>query len=488
VKASRWLFILYIGVFVFSYLTNPFTKYNFIQQPFISVEQANGQISLEEERSLRLRQNYFFRQLIWLKSGYHILGNVIGGSKKAQSLRVSGIIEEIHKLRFNPNNPYLISGDHFSTLYPRSLGIFYQTLLDPRTSLGDEDWSNRQKIYLQTTAYALDAFKNAPNLTTTIVPIGPSSVSLLNIYAYPSDTLYSLLYALSIMRSPAQLVETYPFSVPVTAVPQTATQANLLLDTYRASLTRHLSNYDQTVFDPQTGLVRTNILLSGTKDITHHRSSFYDNVVYWKTHHLAQELKLEPANPAQLAALKQRILDKFWLASEGHFLEDLSPESIAGHYYSSDWLIALMTGFLDPRKADEQHYFTQSVAYIQAHDLDYPFGLKYQDQDRPERQYFFPRFFSPRYGSTVIWSHWGMEYIKMLVLLAQSTGDKRYLQAAQHQLDTYTQNILKYQGYPEVYDSNGKMYQTLFYKSVRQTGWVVNYQQAKAMVEAATTE
>jgi hypothetical protein len=78
-----------------------------------------------------------------------------------------------------------------------------------------------------------------------------------------------------------------------------------------------------------------------------------------------------------------------------------------------------------------------------------------------------------------------MEYIKSLVLLYHSTQDRRYLEAAQHQLDAYTQNILKYQGYPEVYDVTGKMYQTLFYKSVRQTGWVVNYEQAKKMVESA---
>lgn len=487
--AKRWipyLFLLYVLVGVASYLTNPFTKYTIVNVPFQTTLGEDNQLHLVEQHGLRLRTNRAYGVFVWLKSGYHIINNVYAGGHRARSEALQDIIQDIHTLRFDPSEPYLISGDHFSTLYIRSLGIFYHTLLDPRTALSDEDWFNRQRIYLQTTAYALDVFKDSPRLSTTIVPVGMSSVSLMNVYAPPSDTLYSLLYALDVMSTTTTLENTYPINTLPQRQLQTQAAAQALLNKHRADLIRHYNTYVQDVLDPDTQLVRKDILLSGTKDIAKRESAFYDNVMLWKTTQLAQKHKLIEPDSQYLEDLKARILHTYWSEEMGCFLEDQSTEAIEGQHYSSDWLITLKTGFLDPLNPEDRTYYTSCVRYIQANGIDQPFGLKYQQNLRKHRLYPIVRFMAPEYGGTTIWSNWGMEYIKLLVLLHQTTGQDEYLASANSQLEAYTNNIVKYGCYPEVYDEHGKMYKNVFYKSICQTGWVVTYEQAKLMVESQT--
>lgn len=487
--AKRWLpaiIAAYTLVGVLSYLTNPFTRYTLVHVPFQTELKENGQLSVLKEGNLRLRTSFFYGIFAKAKSGYHILANASSGTKRSKAETLNDIIVDIHKLRFDPNEPYLISGDHFSMLYIRSLGIFYHTLLDPRTALDQEDWINRQKIYLQTTAYALAVFRESAKLSTTIVPVGEVSVALMNIYAPPSDTLYSLLYALDVMRSTTALENTYPYLSAQRLPLQTREAATQLLDEYKLPLQRHYYTFMDDVIDPQTGLVKKNILLSGTKDIAMRQSAFYDNVMVWKTTQLAQKLGIIPEDQQYVDALKQTILDTYWQPEMGCFLEDQSDEAVAQQYYSSDWLIVLMTGFLDPYNPKELPYFEGCVNYIQANGIDHPFGLKYQQQMRNWRLYRLVRIGAPEYGSTAIWSNWGMEYAKLLGMMYQVTGDRKYLDKAQQEMSWYTDKIIEYGCYPEVYDERGMMYENRVYKSICQTGWVVTYEQAKALIESLT--
>jgi hypothetical protein len=482
------LLLGYIGLATFAYLTNPFTKHTIVQEPFQTALNPQGQLELTQQFDLHTHSNRFYNTLVWLKSGQHIFNNVYVGGKKAKGTEVDQIIAEIHELRFNPAEPYLISGDHFSTLYPRSLGIFYHSLLDPRTALNQEDWLHREQIYAQTTAYALEAYKDAPALTTTIVPVGTKDVSFMNVYRPPSDTLFSLLYALDVMSDTSSIENAYPFSAPQKMTLNTSSLAKNLTATYKLSLQKHLQSYLSSVVDPQTGLVRTDILLSSVKDVTQRQSSFYDNVVLWKTQQLAQKLDITPRDDQRLSDLKKKILARFWVEDQGCFLEDLSAEAQTDGFYSSDWLIVLSTQFLDPAKPEERKYLEKCVAYIQKEKLDQPFGLKYQTKLVKSRQFPVVRYLAPQYGSTTIWSNWGQEYIKLLALLYKNTGDEKYLVTAQTQLDAYTQNIEKYKCYPEVYDKDGQIFKNLFYKSVCQTGWVVSYEQAREMVRATAKQ
>lgn len=491
-RQRRIMYGVSLALFVVSiyfHITNPFVRFTVVEQPFEVLSDQDHNIWLTETKVLRVRENRLSQKIAEFKCGYHILSNVISGSQKARATNTQEIIADIHALRFNPQLPFLISGDHFSVLYPRSLGIFYHSLLDPRTALNPEDWFNRQALYLKTTAYALESFKNAANLTTTITPVGPQSVSLVNFHRPPSDTLYSLLYALERLKSADTLETIYPFPADAQSpyVVNTAHQADQLLAQYSDSLRRHLATYSDFVYDQQTGLIKKDLLLSSTKDATMRSSAFYDNVIYWKTYQLAGELGIVEVDQQFLTDLKQRILTTFWAPEVGIFLEDLSPAALEQHIYSSDWLIAYMTGFLDPANPEEQEYLVRSLEYIDKTGINRPFALWYQDKTYAERQYPLLRVFAPSYGSSSIWSHWGMEYIKLIARLYQLTGDERYLKEAQYQIAAYTQNIKTYQGYPELYDTRGKMYQRLVYKSVRQTGWVVNFEEAEKMVNSLTT-
>lgn len=482
-------FAIILGIF--SYLTNPFVKFSIVFDPYkdvVTTEQ--GQFALEPSGELFLRDRFFFDQLAYLKSGWYILSGKFTGGPKAPAGTVDDIILSIHQERFDPAEPFLISGDHFSVLYPRSLGIFYHSLLDPRTALGTENWRNRQLIYLKTTAYALQVYESASRLSTTIVPIGPKSVVLMNIYAPPSDTLYSLLYALQVMQDERVLLERYPFGPSISDLPplQTKDASRALTQQYQESLRGHWERYKHDVYDEQLGLVKREILISGTKDMAQRSSAFYDNVVLWRTAQLAMELGIVEKDQEFLDQLKSRILSTFWLEESGYFLDDLSPESIQNSWYSSDWLIAYQTGFLDPDNPEERRMLERSVEYLQRNALDQPFGVQYSADRRLEQLYWPVRWGAPDYGSTAIWSNWGMEYIKLLAHLSQVTGKQTYLFQASQQVSAYSLNIKRYRGYPELYNAEGDFFRQRFYKSVRQTGWVVSFQEARAMVESMTNQ
>jgi len=204
-------------------------------------------------------------------------------------------------------------------------------------------------------------------------------------------------------------------------------------------------------------------------------------VIFWKTHQLAQELGIEAKDEAFHTHFKERIISSFWLPKEGYFLKDLSKESIANKHYSSDWLVTVTTRFLATDNTLELEYIKRSVQYIQEQRLDYPFGLKYQPDDQKSKPHLTVKLFAPTYATTSIWSNWGIEYNKILMQLFLVTCDRKYLTQASSQLDLYTNNILTYQGHPEVYDKNGLIFNRAFYKSVNKTGWVVNFEQALAM-------
>jgi len=169
-RVSKGLLALFGAGIVFTYVTNPFTSFTVVRKVYETEIKPNGQITLVQLSSPAPHTASFYKDVAWVTSGLRIVNNVYTGGKKSNNQDVEHIIDDIHNLRFDSKNPYLISGDHFSQLFPRSLGIFYASLLDPRTARSYTDWLNRQTIYLKTTAYALDVVARTQSLPTTIVP------------------------------------------------------------------------------------------------------------------------------------------------------------------------------------------------------------------------------------------------------------------------------------------------------------------------------
>ncbi len=478
---ALFIFIAFLGIF--SYLTNPFTKFSIIDKNIVSVGKVNNQIAVTVNDRIFIKNNFIYRKLALSKSGWHIFVNRLDPRSTNFGNEVDTIINNIHEDRFAPDAPFLISGEHFSVLYPRSLGIFYHMLLDPRIALNTKDWEDKQSIYLKTLTLILETYKNSKTLSTTIVPIFPRTVTLVNIYAPPSDTLFSILHALQSLQSDDNQKNVYTFESDKKFTLQTKKSSAELLKKYKQSLIFFNNQYKNQLYDPTSGLVKKTITLSSAKDSVKRSSAFYDNVIFWKTQSLAQELGITEKNPSFLNELKERIIETFWLEKEGYFLEELSSSAVINRWYSSDWLIAYETGFLDPASPRDRQLLIRSVQYIVKNKIDEPFGLRYQNDIRPKQLHRTVRMFAKEYGSTAIWSHWGMEYTKLLIRLAQETENKDYLYRAGRQLEAYKYNIERYGGFPEVYEENGDIFKSRFYVGVRSTGWIVNYEQAQAMYQ-----
>ncbi len=465
-----------------AYLTNPFNRFTVVRRPYVA-KMKNGVIkAIDENNRLRVNQNLFYVSFAIVKNAIHILNSRWHDSPASNATTVEGIMDDIYDLRFDPTKLLLTSGDHFSALFVRNLGVFYYPTLDPAIPADERRWEDRQIVYIQTLAYALGTFDKLDTLKTTIVPTGRYRATGVNFHAYPSDTMYGMLYALAALLG-KESAQPMHYAHPLHTL-DTVPAAKLLLKTYRESLAQHYGNYRTYAYDESTGLVRMDALMSGAKDITKRQSAFYDNVVFWKTTELAMKLALIDTDKAFLTELKQRILTTFWLEEEGYFLEDLSPEGVHGKYYSSDWLIVLATGFISPTNEAERAYFTRSVDYIRAMRIDEPFPIKYQHETRANRQFFIVRLAVAAYGGDSIWSFWGMEYLKVLLILYKTTSDAHYLKLADTYIAAYKHNMLKNNGYPEVYDKDGNLLETPLYRSIRQTGWVVGFDQVLAMRKA----
>ena len=447
---------------VWLHMTNPYAKFNVTEQPYITTVDR-GVITVKKQFDLHAASGPFAEALGYYKSGFLIVQNSWFGSYKAPSHSADAIVDDIHKLRFDSSKPYLISGDQFSVLYPRNLGVFYNSLLDYRTAHSERDWENRQRIYLQSALYALDAFSAAKHITTTVVPVGPRTVALTQVHpgSIASDSLYGVLYAFDKLE--------YADKV------QTVAATKKIITDRKADLNTLLDLYLQDVRDPATGLVKRGIHLASARDGALRDSSFYDNVILWKTLELADKLGIRAMGNDELGALRTKIMDTFWLEDAGYFKDDQSTTE-----YSSDWLIALPAGFLLTTDAEDEAKLARAIDYTKKQQLDKPFPIRYSVANDHVKAPWAVRKFVPNYGGDAIWSYWGAQYIYLLGVMYHQTGNESYLQDAEKFIAIYKEKIVQTRGFPETFDTEGNFLENPVYKSIRQTGWVVQFELAEA--------
>ncbi len=460
---------------VWLHVTNPYAQLSIVRQPYkTSVE--NGLIRVTKVGSLRAWSGTLANLAGYYKSGFLIVQARYFGGRKTKASTAGAIVAEIHRLRFDPSKPYLISGDQFSVLYARNLGVFYNALLNPNTALGQEDWECRQRIYLQSALFALDAFSAAKAITTTLVPVGVRIVALTQVHpgSVASDSVYGLLYALHALqdsrRYSSKIHQLQTTQATREVVQARATDLRMLVDLYV-----------KQVCDPKTGMVRSGLDLASARDGALRDRSFYDMVIVWKTLKLARQLGVSDISQDKLAVMRADIIKTYWDKSEGHFRDDLTAKP-ANANYSSDWLIALPTGFLQPDKPEDQPYLTRSVAFIRAQGIDEPFPIKYQASNAGVKAPWAVRTFVPNYGGDAIWSYWGAQYITLLAQLAASTGEPVYQAQAIQYRDMYRRKMEQYRGFPETFTAQGDFLQNAVYKSIRQTGWVVQFEEAEWLI------
>jgi hypothetical protein len=462
-------FWLVVAVF----LTDPYSPWTIVQLPYKTDIDASGQIVLREIRTPIFLRDPFSKMTAFLRSGVRIfLYRWIGEPKLGTT--ASEIIRNIHSRRFDPTKPYVMTGAHYSDLYIRNLGIFYNELLNEEVVLNSEDFLNRQRIALQTLALDLAFLRQNKKFVTTISPMGGATFTGINFYTEPSDSLHAVLLTIKKLRQPGMASER---------------AADALLAEYKDDLQKEVQRYAEFVIDAETLVVKKDIHLASARDGVKRSGAFYDTVIAWRTIQLAQELGILDRNdwPTEFAALlnsvvwKKQIVETYWQEDAGYFANDLDDQR-----FSADSLIGTSTGFLDPKMAADRRKLEAIADYIQQQKLDSPFPLKYSKKNDQNSLHLLVKLFAPAYMGESIWSHWGVEYIKLLLLLAENTSGQKscaYLYKAVDGLNAYHQNIETFGGYPELYAGDGSLFQTLAVRGVLHTGWVVNYEAARDHAE-----
>ena len=447
---------------VWLHITNPYAKFDVVEQPYTTTVNNDG-ITVKKQFGLHAANGPLAETLGYYKSGFLIVQNAWFGSYPAASKNAEAIIGDIHKLRFDPSKPYLISGDQFSVLYPRNLGVFYNSLLDYRTAHSQQDWENRQRIYMQSALYALDAFSSAKHITTTIVPVSPRTVALTQVHpgSVASDSLYGVLYAFERLKNAEKV--------------QTTEATKSIIHDRKDDLKMLIEMYVKDVQDPSTGLIKRGSHLASARDGVLRDSSFYDNIVLWKTLDLADKLDIRLAAKGELDMLRAKIIKTFWQEDKGYFKDDQKTTD-----YSSDWLLALPTGFLSLNSNEDRIKLERIIHYTKDQRLDQPFPIRYTAVSGQTKMPWAVKKFVPNYGGDAIWSYWGAQYIHLLAAMYHQTGSDIYKADAEKFIGIYNDKIEQTRGFPETFDTEGNFLQNMVYKSIRQTGWVVQFEQAKA--------
>jgi hypothetical protein len=420
-----------------------------------------------------------------LRSTWRILHKSIRPEKRIQG-SLKDIIHIIHQERFSPEQPYCITGGHFRDLYVRNSGIFYNALLDPRIALDERDWNNRVEIAIRTTETILWWLRACGKMYTTFTVKKKRNIEGANYYAEPSDSLYALLWNFRVFQEDTYITDIFPTAETQSRfyiTPSQKERMEALKNMYQKDIESEFRRYSQYCLSHRNHRISKKVQLASARDGVKRRSSFYDNVIYWKTAHMMHFLWLYTSiSRKKLHKIKTTILANFWDSERGIFLDDLSKNSLTNRYFCADTLIALSTRFLRVEMPEEREYLVKIVDYIQSHHLDVPFWVHYSEE-RTHRHW--PVIvWAPHYADYTIWSHWSTEYIKLLILLGYHDPVRKdeYLTKAGYHLQALEEKMLQYGGYPEVYDLKGQIYKSRLYRSVLRCSWVVGYEQAKYML------
>lgn len=461
-------------------LSDPYSPYTTIKSPFITSINQQGEIELHKQANVFISDNPFLQFLAFAQSGARMIAFALNSEKPLRGSERQ-IIYQIHSERFDPTKPYVISGAHFTDLYIRNLGIFYSEILNGCLPATQQDFDNRQRVTLQTLATDLLFLKNVKQEPTTFMPLGSNIFVPVNIYTRASDSLYAITYTLNASQNEDFFQKNNATRSNYCYPLKTRTASLHLLQENKQRLKQLIDNYLSSVIDSKTGLVRTDLTLSSARDGIKRQSSFYDNVIAWSTIKLATKLGIENVSDQELTQWRLKILSAFWDEQTGIFLDDLSVASKTDKLFSADSFIVLQTQFLDPSNSNDQKMLQKMVDYVSSHQLDNPFPLHYALRDNPKQLYPSVGTFATSYMGESIWSHWAMEYIKTVIIL--SKNNPQYRQQAIHYINLYSNNIRTFGGYPELYNKNGSIFSTLFYKSILHTGWVVNYEATNLLLQ-----
>ena len=253
---------------------------------------------------------------------------------------------------------------NFAEFWTRDFGICTQALVE----LG------YQEKVVSTVRYALDCFKKANKITTTITPSGVP----MDCFSFASDSLPFFLYSVQVAG------------------------ARFLVEKNKVFFEEKVRDYYQNVADPATGLVRTDRYFSGMRDYAKRQSACYDNCMIYFLGEVCRQLKLKISWNNVL--LRKQIEQTFWNGS--YFYDDLNKRAIV---VGDAQVFPFWTGVCTDVKR-----LKCCVEAMERAGLTAPWPLKYTAQREKDEHWFFSEWLVKNYETNSIWMHLGLCYLDVL--------------------------------------------------------------------------
>lgn len=480
------IFLLFLVYTIFS---NPQLYISLSRKRFVAYKFFNLRLrSFNYEKPRHLHSVFFlipaFREIFQILFRSQNVRKLIKTLTNKNLLNYDQIHEKISKQRFNPRHPYLTSGDHFSSFYPRNLGLFYSYSLIPNNTINITDYQNRLSTYLNSLHFCLGFFENRKP-TTTIVPIFRSYFYSANIYREPSDTLLSIFLSFDRLINPQD--NSYENSDSGYKISQEQAQkyALTLLDEFKLDLYGKVLDLLGKI-NIEESLLDNKYSFSGIRDGIIRNQCFYDNVCLWKTLDLAIKLDIVSENELEgfetLATIKSSIINTFVV--DGVIYDKSKNIEVVDNplNLSADFLVAYSTGFFNTKEKLDSQVLIATIKRFEKYSLIHKLGIQYSKENSKYTQWAV-KLVCPSYMGKSIWSHWSVELGMVCLDLIKNQSENKispndigYLTGiAQNIYSSTNQKIVQYQGYPELYNLNGVIFANFFYSSILQTGWIVNF-------------
>jgi hypothetical protein len=292
------------------------------------------------------------------------------------------------------------STGHFKQFWMRDLAMCTPALC----RLGHRD------RVVRSLAWGLERFERAGRVTTTIF----NRRYPRDVYAYGSDSLPMLLYALR------------------------AVDATHLIDRHRELLTREIARYVNAVFDEQRGMARADGYFSGPRDCMTGRSTVFANTMIAL---LIKLLDVDRRLPNPLAGydMAEVLVRHYWTGD--YFRDSLCREMPSGDANVWPFFYEVVTDLDMKRRA---------FATLEARGLTEPVPLRYFERRLPEAELAVPRTFTPNYQGDPSWTQLGPAYLHLL-----KTVDRPRMEAHRAKMASF---ISRDRNYLELYTTEGKPY------------------------------
>lgn len=317
------------------------------------------------------------------------------------------------------NGKYFETGKrHYNEFWTRDFGFCAEALVN----LG-----HREKV-LKTLSYAMQRFKKAGRITTTITPKGKP-------YDFPCMSVDSLPMLIHSIR---------------------VSDAQHLMIKYKDFLEFQIDKYFDKVFNPKNSMVKMYAHFSSMKDMAVRRSSTYDNCM---VHMLQQDLKaLQFHNPFEGHDIKAKIDKHFWNGS--YYYEDMRREkTVTGDANTFPFWCGVVKS---------KAVFKKCMDSMARAKLDVPWPLKYSSSGKSiSKTLLIEKLFMGDYERNTIWMHLGMCYLDCMKNFYASRLDD-YLKKVSEQIKE-NRNFL------EVFTPEGKPYEVKLHITEEGMLWACKY-------------